>query len=48
MFGHRVRPLPNEIAHKRRGAAAAIKINPFPFKLPPHHDRFMRKLGSRL
>ena len=36
------------MAHKLRGAAAAIKIDLFPFKRPPRHDSFMRWLGSGL
>ena len=34
------------IALKLRGAAAAIKTNPFPFKRPPHPDSFKRWLGG--
>ena len=33
------------IAHKLRGAAAAIKREPFFFKRSPRHDSFMRWLG---
>jgi hypothetical protein len=41
------RLLPTErIAHKLRGAAAAIKIDSFPFERPPRHDSFMRWLDS--
>jgi len=32
------------MAHKLRGAAAAIKTDLFPFKRPPRHDSFMRML----
>jgi hypothetical protein len=35
----------NAIAHKLRGAAAAIKIDLFPLERPPRHDSFMRMLG---
>ena len=33
------------IAHKLRGAAAAIKMDLFPFERPPRHASFMRWLG---
>ena len=38
--------LPNESHIKLRGAAAAIKMDLFPFKRPPRHDSFMRWLGG--
>jgi hypothetical protein len=34
------------MALKLRGAAAAIKSKPFPFKRPPHPDSFKRWLGG--
>jgi len=34
------------MALKLRGAAAAIKRNPFPFKRPPRPDSFKRWLDS--
>ncbi len=36
------------MAHKLRGAAAAIKIDLFPFKRPPHYASFMRWLGRSI
>lgn len=35
-------------AHKLHGATAGIKRDPFPFKRPPRHDRFVRLLGGGL
>ena len=36
------------MALKLRGAAAAIKTNPFPFRRPPHPDSFKRGLDGAL
>jgi len=43
--GHRVVGA-ERIALKLRGAAAAIKRDPFPFKRAPHPDSFKRLLGG--
>jgi hypothetical protein len=56
--GHGVQPIfraqagvcaaAERMPHKVRGATAGIKRDPFPFKRPPRHDRFVRLLGGGL